>query len=439
MRFVPEILLTFLVCLSLNVEAQMETFVTEAGMGYSKTSVNTAIFRQNALTTFRDTQFIAYYDNSGHIILGKRKINPKGFSTEKFILEKTPLKMTRPHDAHNVISIAVDGDGFLHLSYDQHNSPLRYYKSVAPYSLKMQEIKRMLTNPEAKEYDVTYPEFYNFSNGDLLFVCRSAGNSSAVNYYDTKEKTWRMVAKNLFENNVMLRAYWQITVSEDDVIHLSWLWREISYDPNTNHGIYYAKSADYGKTWQSAEGDTIRPVFLRKQLKPVKAIPVNTNLINQTSMTADKLGRPYIATYYRGEDSITNYHLIYYDGKEFQDITVGQRKTDFQLSGIGTLSIPISRPRLITDGKKIYFFCRDKEQGSKIGVYYAQLTKKGVKPFRYENLTEESFEAWEPCLDTELWKSQKKIHLFVQKTFQKNNEGIRDEKPTMVKVLEIKN
>jgi hypothetical protein len=426
--------------LSLQMQAQIKTFVTEVDSGYSKTSVNTAIFRQNALTTFRDTQFIAFYDNSGYIILGKRKINPKGFSSEKFVMEKTPLKMTKPYDAHNIISIAVDGDGFLHLSFDQHNSPLRYFKSVAPFSLKLQEFKRMvIDSPKAKENEVTYPEFYNFSNGNLLFVYRAAGNTSAINYYNTKEQKWHSVVNNLFENHAMLRAYWQITVSKNDVIHISWLWRDISYDPNTNHGIYYAKSADYGKTWQTIDGDTIRPVFLRQKLKPIKDIPKNKNLINQTSMTSDKFGRPYIATYYRGDDSITNYHLIYYDGKEFQDITVGNRKTDFQLSGIGTLSIPISRPRLITDGKKIYFFCRDKEQGSKIAVYYTTITKKGLKPFRFENITQDSYEAWEPCLDTELWKTHKKIHLFVQKTFQKNNEGIRDEKPTMIKVLEIKN
>ncbi|MBQ3655400.1 MAG: BNR repeat-containing protein [Bacteroidales bacterium] len=439
-KFSFSVFMLSFVFMSLNLKAQIKTFITEVDSGYAKTSVNTAIFRQNALTTFRDTQFIAFYDDKGYVILGKRKINPKGISEEKFITVKTPFKMIKPYDAHNVISIAVDGDGFLHLAFDHHNSPLRYLKSTAPFSLQMKEIKKMVTdNPNAKEHEVTYPEFYNFTNGDLLFVYRSVGNTSTINYYETKTQKWHRIVTNLFENHAMLRAYWQITVSEDDVIHVSWLWREVSFDPKTNHGIYYAKSADYGKTWQTVDGDTIRPVFLRREMKPVKEIPQNTNLINQTSMTTDKYDRPYIATYYRGDDSITNYHLIYYDGKEFQDITLGNRKTDFELAGMGTLSIPISRPRLITDGKKIYYFVRDKEQDSKIAVYYTSIKKKGLKPFRYENLTENSYEAWEPCLDTELWKTHKKIHLFVQKTFQKNNEGILNEKPTMVKVLEIKN
>ncbi|MEE3245499.1 MAG: neuraminidase, partial [Bacteroidota bacterium] len=40
----------------------------EIGLGWSANSVNTVIFRQNAVTTFNTTQFTAYYDQDAHVV-----------------------------------------------------------------------------------------------------------------------------------------------------------------------------------------------------------------------------------------------------------------------------------------------------------------------------------------------------------------------------------
>ncbi len=41
-------------------------------------------------------------------------------------------------DAHNVISIMVDGEGYLHVAFDHHDT-LRYFRGVRPGSLIMGE------------------------------------------------------------------------------------------------------------------------------------------------------------------------------------------------------------------------------------------------------------------------------------------------------------
>jgi len=63
-------------------------------------------------------------------------------------------------DAHNVISIIVDGDGYLHMSWDHHGHPLRYAKGIEPGSIELGEKEPMTGSMEDK---VTYPEFYKLS------------------------------------------------------------------------------------------------------------------------------------------------------------------------------------------------------------------------------------------------------------------------------------
>ena len=47
--------------------------LVEVGKGYSCTSVNTTVFRNNSLITHGDEQYISYYDAEGYLVLGKRK------------------------------------------------------------------------------------------------------------------------------------------------------------------------------------------------------------------------------------------------------------------------------------------------------------------------------------------------------------------------------
>ena len=44
--------------------------LVEVGKGYSCTSVNTTVFRNNSLVTHGEEQYISYYDNDGYLILG---------------------------------------------------------------------------------------------------------------------------------------------------------------------------------------------------------------------------------------------------------------------------------------------------------------------------------------------------------------------------------
>lgn len=401
----------------------------EVGDGYSKTSVNTAVFRNNALVTDGDTQYISYYDGEGYVVLGKRQLG-----TSEWTLQRTPYQ-GNVADAHNVISMMVDGEGYLHVAFDHHGNALNYCRSILPGSLTLGSKEPMIGRDEA---DVTYPEFYRFADGNLLFVYRSGASGRGnlvMNRYDVKTREWSRVQDVLIDGENQRNAYWQLYVDEKGTIHLSWVWRE-TWLVETNHDLCYARSSDEGKTWYTSSG--------RKYTLPIRLdnaeyacrIPQNSELINQTSMSTDAEGNPYIVTYWRDKGSkVPQYRLVWNDGKAWHHSRITDRKLPFSLAGGGTKMIPISRPRIVVNEGKAYFIFRDAERGGKVSIASTDDLSRGEWEVR--DLTDFSVDAWEPNLDTELWKKQKKLHLFVQENHQGDGEKTVDGETTPVYVLEF--
>ena len=219
-------------------------YLSKVGYGYSETSVNTAVFRNSAVVTDGKTQYISFYDKDGFLVLGKRKLG-----SDQWSLCQSKYK-GNVKDAHNVISMAVDGEGYLHVAFDHHNHPLNYCKSTAPGSLTLGP-KTVMTEEEHK---VTYPEFYRLPDGGLLFAYRSGASGEGnlvLNRYDIKSQQWEKIQNILIDGENQRNAYWQLYVDTKGIIHLSWVWRETP-QVETNHDLCYARSRDGGNRHRTA-------------------------------------------------------------------------------------------------------------------------------------------------------------------------------------------
>ena len=403
--------------------------LVHVGEGWANNSINTTVFRKNSLVTHDDIQFIAYYDDEGFLVLGKRKLNSVNWD-----LNRTQYKGNIV-DAHNSISIMADGDGYLHVAWDHHGHPLRYAKSAEPLSLELGE-KEAMTG--LCETNVTYPEFFRMPNGDLIFMYRdgqSGRGNLVINHYDLKTKEWTQKQHNLIAGEEQRNAYWQACVDDKGNIHLSWVWRE-TWDVATNHDLCYARSSDNGTTWQKSDGDDYKLPITQANAEYICRIPQDSELINQTSMTTDNNGDVYIATYWREKDSeIPQYHIIYSDNKKWNNIDLGFRKTPFSLKGGGTKKIPISRPQIIVSEGKTLLVFRDEERSNKVSV--AVCRDLSSDKWDLFDLTDFPVGSWEPSYDTELWQKKGILHLFVQNTEQVDGEGKADIPPQPVYVLEV--
>ena len=401
------------------------------GYGWSNNSINTVKFRKNALTSFKNFQFIAYYDADGSVILGKRKLKSNNWEIVK------TAYTGNVKDAHNSISIAMDGDGYLHVSWDHHDTKLRYAKSKLPLGLQLGEEESMTGISEQK---VTYPEFYSLPNGNLLFFYRSGSSgrgNMVINSYDIKQKKWLQLQSNLIDGENQRSAYWQANVDTNGTIHLSWVWRE-SWDVSTNHDLCYARSKDGGLSWERSNGEKYTLPVTASTAEYAWKIPQKSSLINQTSMTADTKGNPYIAGYW-SDDAIPQFQIVYLENGIWKKTNTAFRMTPFYLGGGGTKKIPISRPDILIkeerNNRGLYLLFRDNERQNKVSLAYSNPDINNK--WKVIDLTTNTLGEWEPNYDINLWEKQKKLHVFVQNVNQVDGEGLSKSEPTMIRVLEI--
>lgn len=401
-----------------------------AGLGYAKNTINTVPFRQNSLVTEGNTQYISYINGDGNLMLGKRALEDHEFN-----MKDTGIAAW-PSDAHNNSSIMTDAEGYLHVSLNHHNSALNYYRSDEPGSLNVVRQSMIGSNEDS----VTYTEFYRLPAGDLLFVYRNGSSGSGdmvLNRYTTATQTWSRIHTRVIYGNGT-SPYWQMYLDVKGTIHLSWVFRRTS-DVGTNYNMYYAYSTDQGASWRKISDHSayVMPIT-PSNAEAAWIIPENSNLMNQTSMTADQEGNPFIATYFGNP---VNYQVIYHDGANWHCSQVGNRTGNFSLSGGGTLQAPIARPRLATkyddESKKTkaYFIFRDTERGSKVSLYTTD-DIASEKPWSVRDLTAFSVGDWEPSHDTEIWKNRGKLHIFVQYADQVSGEGLSGQEPRQVYCLE---
>lgn len=405
-----------------------KTRIINISEGWAGNSINAVIFRQNSVVSFNEYQYVAFYDNEGNVILAKRNLDSIDWQI------KNTQYQGNIKDAHNSISIMIDGNGYLHISWNQHGSPLHYCKSKYPLSLELTDEIQMTGY---MEQSVTYPEFYKLPGGNLIFLYRngeSGDGNLVLNYYETKTKTWSNVHKSLIDGEGERNAYWQAAVDLKGTIHISWVWRE-SWDVATNHDLCYAKSIDSGKTWLKSDGEKYQLPITIESAECIAKIPQGRELINQTSMYVNN-GYPFIASYWTpDENKVPQYHIVYFDGNKWQVKRVSKRSTAFNLSGGGTKSIPISRPQILVHEKNnIYLIFRDIERDNRVTIASCNNIEKNI--WSLKDLTSFSVGKWEPTYDTELWKTSGKLHIFIQNVVQRDAEATENVLPEMISILE---
>jgi hypothetical protein len=334
----------------------------------------------------------------------------------------------------------VDGAGFLHLAWDLHNQPLRYARGTSPGALTLTDTMPMTGKDEAS---VSYPEFYRQPDGKLLFLYRDGGSGRGdlvMNRYDPADAGWTRLHSKLISGEGKRSAYTQAFLDHRGTLHLSWVWRA-SPDVASNHDMAYARSRDGGLSWEKSNGERYTLPITAASAEYAARIPQNSELINQTSMSADRQGNPYIASYWRDAGSaVPQYRVLYLRGGAWRRLDLDFRSTPFSLSGQGTKAIPIARPQIMVNlhseqpsGLLIF---RDLERGSRVSA--VRIGDFAAARWSVRDLTGAGMDmgAWEPSFDTELWRRTGELNLYLQAVRQVDGEGLGDAAPSPVRVLQ---
>ncbi|KAF2020730.1 hypothetical protein BU24DRAFT_469493 [Aaosphaeria arxii CBS 175.79] len=285
--------------------------------------LNGLAFQQNALVTFENYQYVAFYSTATgygkhYVNLGRRRISPSVGDWQYFAFTDY-LQTTL--DEHNTISMGISGDGKIHLSFDHHDVPLNYRVSTSgiaksiPSEWSQQSfggaVQHSLPGSTGPWTPLTYPRFERIANGDLLMEFRigqSGAGDSWIHRYSSTSGLWSNVGKYLQgqDNNAYVNGF----TAQDGKLHVSWTVRETP-DASTNHDFYYALSEDDGRTWKQTNGQGVaKPITPSTAGIKIYTIPQNSEIINQEAQCADSKGRFHALMRDKSSGTAKFYHYL---------------------------------------------------------------------------------------------------------------------------------
>jgi hypothetical protein len=256
-----------------------------------------------SLLTVNDRQLVGFYDADRRLTVAVRSLDEKDWV---FV----PLPRHTGWDSHNSIEIAVDRDGFVHLTADMHTSPLVYFRSRhplrEPFTTDSFEPLHHMTGDQERR--VTYPRFLHDDAGDLVFMYRygSSGDGDQIlNRYDTTTRQWhRLLDQPLTCGRVgdaTMNAYLHGPVrGPDGFFHLAWVWRDTP-DCETCHDVCYARSRDLVH-WERSDGTPLGLPITAATCEVVDPVPAGGGLLNGLLRIGfDAAGRP-VLSYHKYDD-----------------------------------------------------------------------------------------------------------------------------------------
>jgi len=264
-----------------------------------------------ALLTRGDQQYVAYYAADRKLTVAQRTLGQKEWHF-------TVLPTTLGWDSHNYVTMALDRDGYLHLSGNMHAIPLIYFRSTRPGDAST--LVRVPAMTGEDEQRVTYPVFLHNPGGDLVFEYRSgvSGAGDTIrNRYDEHTKTWsRLTEEPLFHGGNSRNAYpIPLVLGPDGWYHQVWVWRESPWC-ETNHEVSYMRSRDLVH-WETIDGKPLTlPVSVSTPGIVVDDVPVRGGAINGSqSIGFDSNGKLVIAYIKYDDNGITQlYFARWMDG-----------------------------------------------------------------------------------------------------------------------------
>lgn len=422
--------------------------------GYAGGSnINTTAFICSGLQTIGDLQFMAYYGrhetDSAYTFNDRIWIGRRNIASRHWEVFRTNFAANSIADGHDVISFGFDGDGYLHLSWGMHGNPFHYTRSTTSVTHGETIAFGADSTMTGNESAVTYPQFLNLPNGDLLYLFRegaSGAGDTYLNRYSLTTKTWSNVHKS---GNTQLpfikgtgwspdyNAYPNLPcVDSSGNLTLTWTWRYNAGSPagetgyQTNHDFAFARSTDGGLTWRrqdtSAYGLPISQ-FAETGVENTRAeriltIPEGSSLINQAGMCLDQTGQPVIASWWAPEASTGNhrrqYMVAFPTASGWTTRQVSHRTTDAPTTKFPESAVrDLGRPLIVSDANdRLIVIWRDNEGTNGLTVAYTLPRAEDPNRvfWRQFDLTADNLGNFEPVIDLARWQRDNVLHVVYQ-------------------------
>ncbi|KAJ3539570.1 hypothetical protein NM208_g5434 [Fusarium decemcellulare] len=218
----------------------------------------------NPLDEFSGYQWLAYLRNPlegsklNHNVMVVRRAQSNG-AISRDCLKTTDGECAEFVDdnGHNTPSIAVDGDGYVHVFTSMHNEPWNYFRSSSANSATLVDRSSEMPDPTLK---VTYPVVKRDADGNLWLIVRgqasdSVGRGGYFYKYTTSSKKWARTSLWAYRKGYSVYPN-DIQFSSDGDVHLQWEWAKFPASAVRHEGSYLRYTPSSNK-YRSASGATV--------------------------------------------------------------------------------------------------------------------------------------------------------------------------------------
>jgi len=188
--------------------------------------------------------FVPYY------VVSTGKIRIAVYNTANHSSTQYDVATVGTNNEHFCPSMCVDGNGYLHIFYGCHNSPLKYKKSLNPGDASEWSSEQTIYS------DVTYPSAVAY--GNKIFVTARTDNHHKIRLFKSTDggDTWDT---NTVIADYSAQGWWAYQMvsflDSNNSIHITWSNRLGAGQPSRD--VCYAYSDDNGATWKKADGTSL--------------------------------------------------------------------------------------------------------------------------------------------------------------------------------------
>jgi hypothetical protein len=295
------------------------------------------------LLTARGWQFVAFYDARRDLTVASRPVPGGSWSLAK-------LPRRTGWDSHNSVVMAIDRDGYLHVSGDMHCVPLVYFRTRHPVGrpLRDDSFEALHRMTGAHEQRVTYPMFLRGDGDELVFMFRdgrSGDGRQIFNRYDPDTKAWRPLLDRPLTSagpsGRSMNAYFHGPVrGPDGFFHMVWVWRDTP-DCASCHDICYARSRDLAR-WERSDGVHLDLPITPQTCDYVERVPPGGGVLNGlVKVGFDTTGRPVVSYHKYDAAGHSQIYNARRDGDRWESHQASDWTHRWAFAGLGTIDFEV--------------------------------------------------------------------------------------------------
>jgi len=231
---------------------------------------------------------------------------------------------------HTQTSLAIDGQGYLHVAYGMHNNPMRLVTSNLP-----EDIGAGFSAPPPSAVAAfsggayTYPNMTTAPNGDIYMIVRDQRSSYANQQgrlfrFDNANRSWSELPPFAGQSGTTFYPD-QILADESGDLHILWEWAAGGAQAARHYGSYARFDPDTS-TYFRADGVAfpagpidIATADIYQGLEGSETFASNVHGVQSAKLALDDEGRPLIAYGYSmtGNDSGYQHRLARWNGSQW--------------------------------------------------------------------------------------------------------------------------